>query len=135
MRISREDSTDLGIVMYSLTFGAIDVHDVSKWASKAIDESPDSPTFLYTMLDLKGLFGKDLREEIGFQPGFGMRNDDEAHFIRQIAVRRGLQPYSYLGPAANIKLPAEREAYINGLFMHNFGIDVNQLPPLSDFKS
>lgn len=134
MRITREDSTDLGMVMYCLTFGAINTDDVSSWASRAIDEEDDPPIFLYTMLDLRGLFGKELRSEIGFEAGAGLRGDREFDYIRQIAVRRGLRTLDYLGPAINTRISKNREKYINDLFMLNFGVDVDQLPKLDLIK-
>ena len=134
MRINREDSTDLGMVTSCLMMGAITKDEVSIWASSAIDEEEDAPTFLYTMLDLQGLYGRSLREEIGFDPSGMDFRDNDYDYLCQIAVRRGLEPYSYLGPAADVTLSPEREKSINDLFKHNFGIDVEKLPPLSSFK-
>lgn len=133
MRITRDDPEDLGMVMYCLTFGAITVDEVSSWASRAIDEEDDPPVFLYTMLDLKGQFGRELKEQIGFVAGPSLDGEDELHYIRQIAVRRGLEPFSHLGVAANVKLAEDREHYINDLFMRNFLVNVEKLPPLSSF--
>lgn len=134
MRIDRGDATDLGMLLSCLTVGAIDENDVSSWASRAIDEEIDPPMFLYFMLDLKQSHGKRLREEIGFEPGRPDLLDIDYHYLRQIGVRRGLERYSYLGPAAEVVLPPDRKKFIDDLFMHNFGIVVDDLPPLSSFK-
>lgn len=122
------------MVMYCLTFGAIDTDDVSSWASRAIDQESDPPTFLYTMLDLRGMFGKELRSEIGFEAGPGLRGDDEFDYIRQIAVRRGLRTLDYLGQAISTRISKDWEKYINDLFKLNFGVDVDRLPSLDSFR-
>lgn len=123
------------MVMYCLTFEAITVEEVSEWASRAIDEEIDPPLFLYAMLDLKGLVGARLNEQIGFTPYPNLNGKDEFNYIRQIAVRRGLKPFSYLGVAANVKLTKDREQYINDLFMRNFRVNVEQLPSLLTFDN
>lgn len=104
MRISREDSTDLGIMMSCLMMGAITKDEVSIWASAAIDDEEYPPIFLYTMLDLDEINSQSFRKEIGFVPGEMDFQDNDYDYLRQIAVRRGLEPYSNLGAAADVTL-------------------------------
>lgn len=134
MRVKRGDATDLGMVLSCLTMDAINFDDVTSWASRAIDEEIDPPNFLYSMLDLNGRERGALRDEIGFEPARPDFFDSDYNYLRQIAVRRGLKPYSYLGPAADVALPTDRKKYIDDLFVHNFGIVVDDLPPLSSFE-
>lgn len=133
MRVNRGDAIDLGMVLSCLTMDAINFDDAANWASRAIDEEIDPPIFIYSMLDLSELGGRRLRDEIGFEPARPDFFDPDYHYLRQIAVRRGLKPYSYLGPAADVVLPTDRKKYIDDLFFHNFGIIVDELPPLSNF--
>ena len=128
MRITREDSTDLGFVRYCWTFGAVDHDDISAWASRAIDEEVDPPTFLYDMLDVRNIRGDQLDREIGFIAGFGDDSEAAFDYIHQIAVRRGLTPFNHRDKAKHSEVSQERKANIDALFLHNFGIDVATLP-------
>ncbi len=134
MRIDREDSRDLGAARSALSFGVIDRDELSQWAMRAIEEEDDPPTFLYTMLDMSEVRGDELDREIGFIAGMNLDGDDEFQYLREIGVRRGINDYAYLGWKPKVVLAPHRKKYIDDLLMHNFGIDVDALPPLSDFE-
>lgn len=130
MRVVFEDSLDLGITMDALTVGAINADDVSTWASKVIDSVEDPPPYIYTMLDLRGQYGNDLRREIGFVAGADL-SDDEFQYLREIGVRRGLEQFEYLAGKKPVTLHPMRKARLDDLLRRNFGIDADALPPLS----
>jgi hypothetical protein len=134
MKVNLEDSIDLGITMDALALGAISTDDVSAWASRVIDVMDDPPTYIYTMLDLQGLYGKDLQREIGFVAGADL-DDAEFQYLREIGVRRGLEQFEYLAGKKPVTLNAMRKARLDELLRRNFGIDPDALPPLSDFRA
>ena len=129
MRVRRDDSLDLDAVMSFLSASIVDESEVSTWASRAIDEEEDPPSFLYTMLDLKGAYGRALREEIGFEAGLDL-SDEEYHYLCMIATRRGRQPLGCAQVSARGSLDAERKCLFDELLLKNFNVDVDLLPAL-----
>jgi hypothetical protein len=110
MRVTYEDSADFGMALSCVGISAITREKCSRWAARAIDEEEDAPSYLYTMLDLQGLYGRTLQEEIGFEPGAGGMdfNEDDYHYLRQMRFAEvynlfhisALRPVSFFLPNA-----------------------------------
>lgn len=82
------------------------------------------------MLDLEGYHGRGLRHDIEFVPTAGLESEDEFQYLREIAVRRGLQERSFLNDKKLANIRPDRKQFINKLLYENFQFNVDDLPPL-----
>ena len=130
MRVIFSDSIDLGFAVAALINGTVDRKEITDWAARVIDEVEDPPPYIYVMLDMERYHGRGLHHEIGFTPTSGVDSDEEFHYLREIAVRRGKEDFDYLGGRSPVSLGAVRKAYLDNLIKMNFGFDVQSLPPL-----
>lgn len=91
LKLTKEESTDIGFAEECLMAGAITQEEFKIWVLSIIEAEDDIPPYLFDLIDLKDLrqIFKGPNGPIGFLPNSKLL-DVESKAIDGIAIKRGL---------------------------------------------
>ena len=91
MRLSKDDSSDIGFALWCLASEAISKEEFSEWILHVIEVVPDPPLYIFDLLDSSGYL-TDINKSIPFTPSAGL-SDHQVSAISGIALTRGVSPF------------------------------------------
>ena len=101
MRLTKNDSHDLGFVRWCLACEAISKDEFRKWVLYVIEEIDNPPSYIFDLIDFDG-FLTDLNRLIPFTPDWSPTNQELAA-ISGITLSRGFSPYEPVDEEACIQ--------------------------------
>ena len=117
MKITKEDSEDIGFVLAALTSQAITMSELREWALNVVQNEVDYPTYVLDLMEFDGPPFK-LYELIGFYPDFEL-SDLENKALYGIAFKRGMDVFEDV--PEDMALDALKcSGYVEELFRRNF---------------